>query len=193
MIHYYKNNKSKVTLVLLHGTGADEFDLVPLGLEVHPNANILSLRGRINENGMLRFFKRFDMLNFDQVSIKEEAEHIINFLKEAKKKYQLKELVLLGFSNGASMIEGLLLEDTNLFSKAILLQPGLIRNDVVFPKNEALQVFVSVATNDTYLSLDRQKVLLSALENSYPTTVISHSFGHSIPSKVVSEIRRFLA
>ena len=192
MIHYFENNKSDLTLVLLHGTGGDEHDLVPLAHDLSQKYNILSLRGRINEGGMLRFFKRFDMHNFDLVNAKEEAEYIINFLKEAKKKYKLRNLVLLGYSNGASMIEALLLEDSNLFTGAALIQPGLLRTDIVFPENKDFRVFVSASDNDPYLPVNRQKMLISALEKSYDVSVSKHNSGHSITHTVMHDLRKWL-
>lgn len=192
MIHYFENNKSDLTLVLLHGTGGDEHDLVPLAHDLSQKCNILSLRGRINEGGMLRFFKRFDMHNFDLVNAKEEAEFIINFLKEAKKKYKLRNLVLLGYSNGASMIEALLLEDSNLFTGAALIQPGLLRTDIVFPENKDFRVFVSASDNDPYLPVNRQKMLISALEKSYDVSVSKHNSGHSITHTVMHDLRKWL-
>lgn len=192
MIHYYENNKSDVTLVLLHGTGGDEHDLVPLAHDLTQKYNILSLRGRINEGGMLRFFRRFDMFNFDLENVKEEAEHIINFLKNIKKQYKLKDLVLLGYSNGSSMIEALLLEDTNLFSGAVLLQPGLLKTDIKFPLNKDLRVFVSVSDNDPYLPVSRQKILLEALRESYDVVVSRHNNGHGITYEVMHDLRKWL-
>ncbi len=47
------------TLLLLHGTGGDESDLIPLGCELDPNAALVSPRGKVSENGMPRFFRRF--------------------------------------------------------------------------------------------------------------------------------------
>ena len=192
MIHYYENNKSNVTLVLLHGTGGDEHDLVPLAHDLSQKYNILSLRGRINEGGMLRFFRRFDMYNFDLENVKEEATHIIEFLKKARKQYKLKDLVLLGYSNGSSMIEALLLEDTKLFTGAILLQPGLLKKDIKFPVDKDLKVFVSVSDNDPYLPVSRQKILVDALMESYDVTLSRHNNGHGLTYSVMHDLRKWL-
>lgn len=192
MIHYFENNNHRTTLVLLHGTGGDEKDLVPLAHDIDQKYNILSLRGRINEGGMLRFFKRFDMHTFDLENVKQEAEFILNFLKDAKKKYKLKELILLGYSNGASMIEALLLEDSNLFSGAVLLQPGLLKTDIVFPINKDFKVFISASDNDPYLPVNRQKILIEALSASYDVSVSKHQNGHGLTATVLHDIRKWL-
>lgn len=192
MIHYFENNNHRTTLVLLHGTGGDEKDLVPLAHDIDQKYNILSLRGRINEGGMLRFFKRFDMHTFDLENAKQEAEFILNFLKDAKKKYKLKELILLGYSNGASMIEALLLEDSNLFSGAVLLQPGLLKTDIVFPINKDFKVFISASDYDPYLPVNRQKILIEALSASYDVSVSKHQNGHGLTATVLHDIRKWL-
>ncbi|MFA5660007.1 MAG: hypothetical protein WC968_01235 [Bacilli bacterium] len=192
MIHYFENNNHRVTLVLLHGTGGDEKDLVPLAHDIDQKYNILSLRGRINEGGMLRFFKRFDMHTFDLENAKQEADYILNFLKDAKKKYKLKELILLGYSNGASMIEALLLEESNLFSGAVLLQPGLLKTDIVFPLNKDFKVFLSASDNDPYLPVNRQKILIEALSASYDLSVSKHTNGHGLTATVLHDLRKWL-
>jgi len=192
MIHYFKENKSDKTFVLLHGTGADEHDLVPLAQDINGTYNILSLRGRINEGGMLRFFRRFDMFTFDLENVKAEAEHITKFLTNFKKEHNLKDLVLLGFSNGASMIEALLLEDDTLYKGAVLLQPGLLKEDLKFKENKNLKVFISVSDNDPYLPLLRQQKLVNALNESYDLSLSRHNNGHSLTYSVLHDLRKWL-
>lgn len=192
MTHYYLDKKSDHTLVLLHGTGADEHDLVPLATSVAPNANILSLRGRVSENGMLRFFKRFDIHTFDQESIDEESDAVLKFIEEAQAKYKLGALILLGYSNGASMIEALLTKDSKRFTKAVLLQPGLIRQDLTFPINKALEVFVSVSDVDPYLTLANQKALLRVLDDSFTLSITRHNNGHGLTNEVLHDVYKFL-
>lgn len=192
MTHYYLDKQSDETLILLHGTGADEHDLVPLATSVAPNANILSLRGRVSENGMLRFFKRFDMHTFDQESIDTESDAVLKFIKEAQTKYKLGNLTLLGYSNGASMIEALLTKDNKRFTKAVLLQPGLIREDLVFPVNKELAVFASISDIDPYLTIANQKALLKALNESFTLSITRHNNGHGLTNEVLHDVYKFL-
>lgn len=192
MIHYFENNKKDTTLVLLHGTGGDEHDLVPLARDLSDKFNILSLRGRINEGGMLRFFRRFDMYNFDLENVKQEAEHITKFLSNFKKDHKLKKLILLGYSNGASMIEALILENDALYEGAVLLQPGLLKEDLKFMENKFLKVFVSVSDNDPYLPVKRQQTLVKALEESFDVTVSHHNNGHGLTYTVMHDLRKWL-
>ncbi len=192
MIHYFEDNSSEVTLVLLHGTGGDEHDLVPLAKDLLPSANILSLRGRVNENGMLRFFKRLNMHTFDLDSVDSESDVVLAFLREAKTKYNLKHLYVLGYSNGATMIEALLTKDASLFTKAVLLQPGLLSDDLVFPEFKTLEVFTSVSNNDPYLPVALQKKLLYKLEAGYTVTVSRHNNGHGLTNDVLHDLQKWL-
>lgn len=192
MIHYYEDRQSSRTLVLFHGTGADEHDLVPLARDVAPDANILSLRGRVNEGGMLRFFKRYDYHTFDLDSINLESDVVLAFIKKAQCDYKLGELILLGYSNGASMIEALLEKDNTRFSKAVLLQPGYIKEGLTFPQNKGLKLFVSVSDVDPYLLVPSQKKLLKALEDSFDVNVVRHGNGHSLTMEVLMLLANFL-
>lgn len=191
MEHYYKDKQSRVTLVLLHGTGADEHDLVPLAENVYPSANILSLRGQVNENGMLRFFRRYDTHHFDLDSVAKEREVIYHFLTEAKAKYHLEDLVLLGFSNGASMIEALLQKEPERFTGAVLLQPGYLQEGLTFPLKKDLRVFLSVSDVDPYLKINHQKALIKALGDSFDLYVARHDNGHSLSHQTLYDLRNF--
>lgn len=118
---------SPKTLVLFHGTGGDEHDLLPLGRQVAPGYNLLGLRGAINEGGLNRFFIRTAVGVFDQQSIRREAAAIQRFLTDwvAEHKVQFTDLVFLGFSNGANMILALAFLYPDLINQAVVLHPML--------------------------------------------------------------------
>src|SRR6476469_11217403 len=84
-------NESKQTLLLLHGTGGTEDDLIPLGNELAPNASILSVRGKVLENGMPRFFRRLGEGVFDLEDLKLRTEELAQFLDAARQQYGLRE------------------------------------------------------------------------------------------------------
>lgn len=107
MIHYYKRaEEGKKTFLLLHGTGGDEMDLVPLANMIDEGNGILSIRGNVSEHGMNRFFRRFSEGVFDEEDIKNRSEEISDFILEASEKYGFDpvNLIALGYSNGANMI-----------------------------------------------------------------------------------------
>lgn len=92
------------TVLALHGTGGDEHSLIPFLRRVAPEAHILSLRGRSNEEGVNRFFRRYDAIRYDQAHIGQEAEAIARFTAAATRHYGLPNpIVALGYSNGANM------------------------------------------------------------------------------------------
>ncbi len=192
MIHYYLNKNSRTTLVLFHGSGADEYDLVPLAEALLPEVNILSLRGRIVEDGMNKFFKRTSFLNFDMENVSHEADVVISFLAKARKTYKLHDLLALGYSNGATMIEALLIKKPTLFQKVVLLQPLLLEEGMKFSDNKDLPVIATISNADPYLPLDRQKELLSALEGSFNLKVVKHPYGHNLTDPTLKEVKKAL-
>ncbi|MDY0075108.1 MAG: hypothetical protein WC992_04425 [Acholeplasmataceae bacterium] len=129
MEHIYIPGKSERMLVLLHGTGGDENDLIPIAKYMDSDAHILSLRGRIKENGMNRFFKRVSPGILDYVSLEEETDSVYQFIRDSISAYQLslKLVTILGYSNGANMATSILLTQNPLFTHAILLRPMMLQ------------------------------------------------------------------
>jgi phospholipase/carboxylesterase len=91
------------SLLLLHGTGGDENDLVPLGRMVAPGAPLLSPRGKVLENGMPRFFRRFAEGKFDEEDVRLRANELADFVVAARKHYGIAAPIALGYSNGANI------------------------------------------------------------------------------------------
>ncbi|MBD9373378.1 VOC family protein [Rhizobium sp. ARZ01] len=134
-VHRPKNADGTV-LVLLHGTGGNETSLLPLGARVAPNATLVSLRGRSNDEGYPRFFRRITATTFDQKEIVSEAAALASFIEEASMAYGLdpEKTVFLGYSNGANML-----------GATMLLHPGVIRNAVLL---RAMNVLEDVPKSD---------------------------------------------
>jgi phospholipase/carboxylesterase len=109
-------------LLLLHGTGGDENDMVPLGRDLDPSAALLSLRGNVLENGMPRFFRRLAEGVFDEEDVVRRSHELADFIPLAAAKYEFDPATLtaLGYSNGA-----------NIAAAAMLLRPGVIRSAVL--------------------------------------------------------------
>lgn len=118
------------TMVLLHGTGGNETDLMPLAARLAPGATLLGVRGRSTEEGINRWFRRHDAVTYDQADIRAEAEAFAGFIDEAARAYGLDpaELVYLGYSNGA-----------NLLGAIMQLHPGLIRQAVLLRGIQVLE------------------------------------------------------
>jgi phospholipase/carboxylesterase len=112
-------------VLLLHGTGGDENDLVPLGRVVAPNAPLLSPRGKVLENGMTRYFRRIAGGVFDEDDVRRRAIELADFIAEAGRHYGLSSPVALGYSNGANTAAAILLLRPEALAGAILLRATL--------------------------------------------------------------------
>src|SRR5262249_12868066 len=109
-------------VLLLHGTGGDENDLLPLGMTVAPGSALLSPRGQVLENGMPRFFRRMAGGGFDEGDGRRRANELADFVGEARAKYRLEVPVAVGYSNGANIAAAMLMLRPEALSGAILLR-----------------------------------------------------------------------
>lgn len=109
-------------LLLLHGTGGNENDLVPLGPMIAPGSALLSPRGKILENGMPRFFRRLAEGVFDEEDVRFRANELADFIAEAQNTYGLGAPVAVGFSNGANIAAAMLMLRPEALSGAVLLR-----------------------------------------------------------------------
>ena len=116
---------SRPPLLLLHGTGADENDLIPLGEMLAPGAALLSPRGKVSENGMARFFRRHEEGVWDIPDFEARTNELAAFLSESRALYRLPPPVVLGFSNGANIGWSLLRRDPDQLAGALLMRAML--------------------------------------------------------------------
>ena len=116
---------STLTVLLLHGTGGDENDLVPIGRAVAPGAALLSPRGQVDENGMHRFFRRISLGVFDEDDVRRRAADLADFVKQAAERYSFDpaRVVALGYSNGANIAAAMLLLHPGALAGAVLMRP----------------------------------------------------------------------
>src|SRR5580700_10011226 len=109
-------------LLLLHGTGGDENDLVSLARMIAPTAPLLSPRGKVLENGMPRFFRRLAEGVFDEDDVRRRAQELAEFVEEARARYGISSPIALGYSNGANVAAAMLLIRPEALAGAILLR-----------------------------------------------------------------------
>eukprot|EP01042_Synura_sphagnicola_P032104 gene32104-41317_t len=109
-------------LLLLHGTGGDENDLLPLGRTVAPGAALLSPRGRTLEAGMPRFFRRLAEGVFDEEDLTRRTHELADFVERARTAHGLPAPIALGFSNGANIAAAMLLLRPEVLAGAVLLR-----------------------------------------------------------------------
>ena len=116
------NRREAAPLLLLHGTGGDENDLLPLGQAVAPGASLLSVRGKVLEHGMPRFFRRLTEGVFDEDDVRRRANELADFVLEARKRYDLEAPIALGYSNGANIAAAMMLLRPDVLAGGILLR-----------------------------------------------------------------------
>ena len=138
------------TLLLLHGTGGDEEDLIPLGRTLLPGAGILSPRGKVLERGAPRFFRRLAEGVFDQEDLARRTEELAQFVEASLASYQLERdgMVAVGFSNGANIAASLLLRRPGLLRGAVLLSPMVPFEPEQRPDLAGTAVFIGAGRND---------------------------------------------
>ncbi|MCV0398103.1 MAG: alpha/beta hydrolase [Rhizobiaceae bacterium] len=119
------------TLVLLHGSGGDEMSLVEMARQVAPQAKLLAVRGRIVQDGVLRWYKRITPVSFDQTDIRAQADAFAAFLRKAVEAgtLDLAKTTFLGYSNGANLIGALTLMHPDLVHRAVLLRAMPVLDD----------------------------------------------------------------
>jgi phospholipase/carboxylesterase len=113
---------SKPPILLLHGTGGDEDDLLPFGRAVAPGSALLSPRGKALENGMARFFRRFAEGKFDEDDVRFRAGELADFIDAARAAYQIAAPIAIGYSNGANVAAAILMLRPAALAGAVLMR-----------------------------------------------------------------------
>ncbi|MBA2692356.1 MAG: alpha/beta hydrolase [Rubrobacter sp.] len=189
-------NGSDITLLLLHGTGGNEEDLIPLGKELAPNAAILSPRGKVSEGGAPRFFRRLAEGVFDNEDLVFRTHELAEFVENSSEKYGFDKtkLVAAGYSNGA-----------NLAASMMLLHPGLIRAAVLFrsmvpfepevkPDLSGIPVFMAAGNRDQMIPPDNTQTLAEMLEGSGAEVELRwRDTGHALTYEEVGEAKEWMA
>lgn len=162
------NDPSKPTLLLLHGTGGTEQDLLPLAQEIDAESNVLSVRGNVLENGMPRYFRRLAEGVFDEEDLIFRTNELNEFLDEAAKKYDFdrNNVMAIGYSNGANIAASLLFHDQNALKGAILHHPMVPRRGIDLPDLSGKNVFIAAGSNDPICPAQESKDLYALLENA---------------------------
>ncbi|MBZ0147261.1 MAG: alpha/beta hydrolase [Pseudorhodoplanes sp.] len=149
-------------LLLLHGTGGDENDLLPLGQRLSAAAALLSPRGKVLESGMPRFFKRVAEGEWDLEDLDTRTAELAHFVADARKAYNLPAPIALGFSNGANIAWSLMLREPALLGGAILMRAMLPFDPRPLPDLDRVPVLILAGVNDPLVPVD-QAALLAAL------------------------------
>jgi predicted esterase/catechol 2,3-dioxygenase-like lactoylglutathione lyase family enzyme len=183
------------TLLLLHGTGGDEDDLLPVGRELLPGAGMLSPRGKVLERGAPRFFRRLAEGVFDQEDLARRTEELAEFIEAATKTYQLERdgIVAVGFSNGANIAASVLLQRPGLLRGAVLFSPMVPFEPETLLRLDGTSVFIGAGRADPIappIHAERLAALLR--EAGADVTLHWDAGGHTLTRSELSAAREWI-
>jgi len=161
-IHRFAPGRLPVTVLLLHGSGGDENDLLPVARAIAPGAAFLSPRGRVMDRGLLRFFA------LDKSDVKERAAELAEWIAEAAAKYQIDaaRLFALGYSNGANIAGALMLLHPGAIAGACLLRARKVVEPEVLPALPGTPVLISAGQHDELIPPEGAQELAELLTDS---------------------------
>ncbi|QDP40393.1 alpha/beta hydrolase [Radiobacillus deserti] len=194
MEHFFQKgtNSDAPTLLILHGTGGTEKDLLPIAEMIDSTASVLGVRGTVSENGMARFFRRLREGVFDEEDLIERTKELHEFLDEAASQYGFdrKRIVAIGYSNGANIAGSLLFHYTASLQGAILFHPMVPRRNITLPNLSGVPVFIGAGENDP-LCLPQETIDLESLLTEAHADVTVHwdQLGHQLSQKEVNEAK----
>lgn len=150
MIHIFKKGLNDNTLLLLHGTGGNEIDMLDFGKKIDSDANILSVRGNVQQDHLTRFFRRIEIGIFDIEDLIFRTNELYDFLIEASIKYGFDKdkVIAVGYSNGANIATNMLLQIANSLKGAILFRPMVPRKGIEVPDLSNVNVFIGAGLYD---------------------------------------------
>jgi len=183
-------------LLLLHGTGGDENDLVPLGRALAPGAALLSPRGKVLENGMPRFFRRLAEGVFDHEDLVRRTHELAGFVRWASGEYGIDpgRLFAAGFSNGANIAASLLLLHPGLLRGAVLFRPMVPFEPEKVPRLSGTSVFIAAGQRDPLIPPDHPERLAALLgEGGAEVEMRWYGAGHSPGPGEAEDARRWLS
>ena len=183
------------TLILLHGTGGDENDLLPLGRMLDERAALLSPRGKVLENGMPRFFRRLSMGVFDEEDLVNRTHELASFVEEAASEYGLdpKRLFAVGFSNGANIAASLLLLHPGLLAGAVLLRAMTPFELETLPDLSGTPVYLAAGRSDQMIPPESTEHLAELLRGAGAEVTLDwQPGGHGIGRAEVEAARAWL-
>jgi predicted esterase len=194
-IHEFVPGTSNRTLLLLHGTGGNERDLIPLGRELDPNASLLSPRGKILENGMPRFFRRLAEGVFDLEDLKYRTNELADFVSAAAQHhgFATDQLVAVGYSNGANIAASMLLLRPEIMHRAILFRAMVPLIPDKLPDLSSVRVWIGAGDQDPIVPASETKRLVELLRSAgADVTIRFANAGHGLTNDDLEAARHWL-
>lgn len=179
MKHIFKEGKDQnaPTLLLLHGTGGNERDLLPLAEMIAPDASVLGVKGNVSENGMPRFFRRLAEGVFDEEDLIARTLELNDFISEASTQYSFNRdnVLAIGYSNGANIAASLMFHHKDALEGAILLHAMVPRRGIEIQDLTNIPVFIGAGTNDPIIPQAETKELANEL--SQANAIVTEHWG----------------
>ncbi|HEY2046766.1 MAG TPA: alpha/beta hydrolase [Candidatus Udaeobacter sp.] len=194
-IHEFVPGTSNRTLLLLHGTGGNERDLIPLGRELDPNAALLSPRGKVLEHGMPRFFRRLAEGVFDLEDLKYRANELADFVTAAAQHYGFSsdQLVAVGYSNGANIAASMLLLRPEIMETAILFRAMVPLVPETLPDLSPVHVWIGAGDQDPIIPPSEVQRLVELLRRAKAdVTIRFFNAGHGLTNDDIVTARDWL-
>jgi phospholipase/carboxylesterase/glyoxalase family protein len=195
-VHRFFPGESGMTLLLLHGTGGDENDLVPLGRELAPGAAILSPRGKVSEYGAARFFRRLAEGVFDHEDLVFRTHELAGFVEAAAEEYGFdpSKIVAVGYSNGANIAASLMLLHPGLLRAAVLFRAMVPFEPEVVPDLSGMPVFLAAGRMDRMVPPQNTERLAEILGEAGADLDLRWSnTGHALTYEEAAEAKEWLS
>src|SRR5437879_4868471 len=184
------------TLLLLHGTGGNEEDMIPLGQQIAPEVAILSPRGKVLENGMPRFFRRLAEGFFDEEDLKRRTHELADFVGAAAQHYEFAadKIVAVGYSNGANIAASLLLLRPETLRTAILFRAMVPLVPEKLPDLSSARVWIGAGNQDPIIPTSETQRLVELLRRARAEVTIRFvNAGHGLTNAEVETASLWLA
>ena len=194
-IHRFVPGSSNRTLLLLHGTGGNENDLLSLGHTLDPTAALLSPRGSVLENGMPRFFRRLAEGVFDEADLIRRANELADFIVSAAAYYSfdVSKVIAVGYSNGANIAGALLLLRPDVLDGAALIRPMVPLTPTDAPNLKGKAIFIAAGNQDPIVPLENSRALAAMLKRGGADVTLGiENAGHALTDNTVEVVRRWL-
>ncbi|MBB2480731.1 alpha/beta hydrolase [Bacillus sp. APMAM] len=188
-------NPDAPTLLLLHGTGGTEHDLINVGKMISAESSLLGVKGNVSEFGMARFFRRLSEGVFDEEDLILRTKELNEFLDESAKAYEFdrNNIVAVGYSNGANIAASLLFHYQNALAGAVLFHPMVPRRGIELPDLSGTSVFIGAGENDPLVPLQETKELAELLRDAKANVeVLFEQNGHQLSGNEVYAARDWL-
>jgi phospholipase/carboxylesterase len=190
-----KTKQTNLTLLLLHGTGGTEDDLIPLGKDLASYASLLTVRGKVLENGMPRFFRRLEEGVFDLEDLKIRTDELAEFILKSSSVYEfdLKKIIAVGYSNGANIAASLLLRRQEVLAGAILFRAMVPFIPDVLPDLSKKSIILLEGMYDPIVSKQGAESLLKIFTKARSNVTMKwQDSGHNLTQKDIESAKKWL-